>query len=136
MVDLVKNGRFFLHAVMRFLLESGTGPMPSLVRVAWVVTVVELEKRVAGRQRGCIDRYLLRLVVYHFRQPADDDEDRIVTGALSDDINGIQNKGPFALSEIENSDEYSDVGDKEELNENSDELNAIEDGVTSINLHH
>ena len=55
---------------------------------------------------------------------------------LSDDINGIQNKVPFALSEIENSDEYSDVGDKEELNENSDELNAIEDGVTSINLHH
>ena len=30
MVDLVKNGRFFLHAVMRFLLESGMGPMPSL----------------------------------------------------------------------------------------------------------
>ena len=31
---------------------------------------------------GCINCYLHRLVVYHFRKPTDDDENRIVTGAL------------------------------------------------------
>ena len=31
---------------------------------------------------GCINRYLHRLVVYHFCKPIDDDENRIVIGAL------------------------------------------------------
>ena len=31
---------------------------------------------------GCINHYLYRLVVYHFCKPTDDDESRIVTGAL------------------------------------------------------
>ena len=34
------------------------------------------------RKPRCIDCYLPRLVVYHFRKPTDDDENRIVTGAL------------------------------------------------------
>ena len=31
---------------------------------------------------GCINRYLHRLVVYHFCKPTDNDENRIVTSAL------------------------------------------------------
>ena len=31
---------------------------------------------------GCINRYLHRLIVYHFCKPTDNDKNRIVTGAL------------------------------------------------------
>ena len=34
------------------------------------------------RKAGYINRYLHRLVVYHFRKPTDNDKNRIVTGAL------------------------------------------------------
>ena len=36
-------GRFFLHAVMRFLIESGTRANIFFVGVVWVATAVELE---------------------------------------------------------------------------------------------
>ena len=40
------------------------------------------QRRVTGRQRGCINRYLRRLVVYHLCKPTDNDKNQIVTGAL------------------------------------------------------
>ena len=41
-------GRFFLHAVMRFLIESGTGANIFFVGDTLAVTAVELEIGTAG----------------------------------------------------------------------------------------
>ena len=61
---------------MRFLFDV-------FVENTWVIIAVEHKRRVAGRSHKYINCYIHWLIVYHFRKPVDDDEDQIVTVALS-----------------------------------------------------
>ena len=75
-------GKFIIHAVMRFLIESGTEDDVHLVGRRMGGNCSQAQKRVTGRQRGCIDHYLSRLVVDHLCKPTNNDKNRIITGAL------------------------------------------------------